>query len=304
MAAIKLFRLDPEVEEIRAQSVAVEKSLQNLMEQNLEVLLGVRCLASEHSTGQTHAGRIDTLGLDENGSPVIIEYKRSLNETVINQGLFYLDWLLDHKAEFELLAQKKLGADVSDTIDWGNPRLLCIAGDFTRYEEHAVQQIGRSIELIRYRWYSQELLLLELVNVGTGRDVKLPSAPRTFGEAAANERRVTEVMAAASPELRDRFEALSAELMALGEDVQLSPMKHYFAFKRIKNFARVVPHPSDGKLLIYVKVGPESVELEPRFTRDMSNSVRWGSADLEITVRSDEDLDKARPLILRSYEAS
>ena len=32
-------------------------------------------------------------GIDENCSPVIIEYKRALNENVINQGLFYLDWL-------------------------------------------------------------------------------------------------------------------------------------------------------------------------------------------------------------------
>jgi hypothetical protein len=35
---------------------------------------------------------------DENGSPVIFEYKRSVNENVINQGLFYLNWLLDHRA--------------------------------------------------------------------------------------------------------------------------------------------------------------------------------------------------------------
>jgi RecB family endonuclease NucS len=48
------------------------------------------------STGKTHRGRIDSLGLDENGCPVIIESKRKLNENVINQGLFYLDWLLDH----------------------------------------------------------------------------------------------------------------------------------------------------------------------------------------------------------------
>ncbi len=79
-----------------ASAVAIEKALQTLIERNLGALLGVRFLASEYSTGKTHGGRIDTLGIDENGSPVIIEYKRSTNENVINQGLFYLDWLLDH----------------------------------------------------------------------------------------------------------------------------------------------------------------------------------------------------------------
>ena len=66
-------------------------------------LLGVRFLATEYATGKTHGGRIDSLGIDEDNSPVIVEYKRSTGENVINQGLFYLNWLMDHKAEFELL---------------------------------------------------------------------------------------------------------------------------------------------------------------------------------------------------------
>lgn len=76
--------------------MALEKSLQSLIDQNLDTFLGIRFLASEYSTGKTHGGRIDTLGIDENGCPCIIEYKRASNENVINQGLFYLDWLLDH----------------------------------------------------------------------------------------------------------------------------------------------------------------------------------------------------------------
>ena len=119
-------------------------------------------------TGKTHGGRIDTLGLDENASPVIVEYKRALNENVINQGLFYLDWLLDHKAEVKLLVIDRFGREEADRIDWGGTRLLCIAGDFTRYDEHAVQQINRNIELIRYRNFSEGLLLLEAKN-GHGR---------------------------------------------------------------------------------------------------------------------------------------
>jgi len=54
--------------------VAVEKSLQEMIEQNLDVFLGVRFLATEYYTGKVHGGRIDTLGIDENGCPVIIEY--------------------------------------------------------------------------------------------------------------------------------------------------------------------------------------------------------------------------------------
>ena len=51
---------------------------------NLDSYPEIRFLATEYSTGVNHGGRIDTLGIDENGSPVIIGYKRSMNENVIN----------------------------------------------------------------------------------------------------------------------------------------------------------------------------------------------------------------------------
>jgi RecB family endonuclease NucS len=110
MSDIKIFKIQGNiVNEIKGTSVALEKSLQDIMEKNLEEILGIRFLATEYTTGKTHGGRIDSLGIDENGCPVIIEYKRAMNENVINQGLFYLDWLMDHQAEFKLLVLEKLG---------------------------------------------------------------------------------------------------------------------------------------------------------------------------------------------------
>jgi RecB family endonuclease NucS len=80
MADVKLFRLaNGGVNELPGTTEAVEKSLQSLFERNLWPLLGVRFLASEFTT--THGGRIDTLGLDENGCPVILEFKRATTRT-------------------------------------------------------------------------------------------------------------------------------------------------------------------------------------------------------------------------------
>ena len=125
----KTFSIDEgNTHELRGESLAVEKSLQQVIENNAEKLLGIN-FWPQNIQQENHAGRIDTLAIDENYSPVIIEYKRTTNENVINQGLFYLDWLLDHKAEFELIVMKKLGREFSDKIDWSSPRLLCIAGD-------------------------------------------------------------------------------------------------------------------------------------------------------------------------------
>lgn len=77
---LKLFQIaNKSVQELEGRSASVEKSIQTLLEQHLEAFLGVRFLASEYATDKTHIGRIDTLGIDENNSPVIIEYKRALN---------------------------------------------------------------------------------------------------------------------------------------------------------------------------------------------------------------------------------
>ena len=196
MSDIKLFRYNHAgAIELTGKSVAIEKKLQSLIESQMETFLGVRFLASEYSTGAKHRGRIDSLGLDENGCPVIVEYKRHSNENVMNQGLFYLDWLLDHKADFRLLVMDKLGKEEADKIEWGGTRLLCIAADFTRYDEHAVAQINRNIELIRYKLFGDDMLLFELVN-GSSATVSIQDSGASSKDVA--EPKATKIPAAST----------------------------------------------------------------------------------------------------------
>ena len=298
MGDIKLFRHGTSgVVELEGKSVVVEKTLQTLMEKNLDGFLGVRLLGSEYSTGKTHGGRIDSLGIDENNGPVIIEYKRSLNENVINQGLFYLDWLLDHRAEFTLLAMGRLGADIESKIDWSGPRLICIAADFTKYDEHAVSLISRNIELLRYRSFGDDLLLLELVNAGTAA---VESGVAGVKTASPNKTAAEYVEQAPAP-LLDLYHALEAFLLALG-DVQVKVTKTYIAYRRIKNFACV--EVQSKKLNLFLKIDPKSVTLEPGLTRDVSKIGHFGTGDLEVIIDSEAALERAKLLIPQSYENS
>lgn len=121
----------------------------------METFFGVRFLATEYTVAQTsgadvQGGRIDSLGIDENMCPVIFEYKRDANENVINQGLFYLDWLIDHQADFKLLVMEKLGKAQAEAIDWSRPAVCCIANAFGKYDLHAIKQMNHNIRLIRY----------------------------------------------------------------------------------------------------------------------------------------------------------
>ena len=300
MGDLKLFRIKNEVKELVGTSVAIEKSIQTLIENNMEAFFGITFLASEYSTGKNHGGRIDSLGIDENYCPVILEYKRALNENVINQGLFYLDWLMDHKAEFKLLVMEKVGKDIADKIEWSMPRLLCIAGDFTKFDEYAVKQINRNIELIRYKKYEDDLILFELVNATTASQTAIIS------DEGVNKhnvyKTVTENLKQADKELQDLYYSVKDFILNLGDDIQEKVLKYYIAFKKIRNFACVEIYPKSKSILIYLNINPNEVELKEGFTRDVSNIGHYGTGNLEVRINSKDDFEKAKELITKSYD--
>jgi predicted transport protein len=293
MGEINLFRVSDEgsVTEISPDPVELERNVQNLIEENLEELLGITFLESEYSTGEKHGGRIDTLGLDENNSPVIIEYKKTQNQNVINQGLYYFDWLVDHKAEFENLVHDKIASDRE--VDWSSPRLVCIAPDFTKYDSHAVEQIGQNIELMRFEQYSGGLLLLELLNVVESSDETESSREYTT---------VGEKIQQASDDLRRLFEELDEFILSLGDDIQKKELKYYFAYKRIQNFVCVYITPDKGEIRVYLKIDPDELETMPDIGRDVTNTGHYGTGDLELTISEKDDLEICKEYIELSYD--
>ena len=281
MGDVKLFNIEESnTYELVGEAVAIEKSLQSIIESNTEQLLGISFLASEYSTGRNHSGRIDTLGIDENYSPVIIEYKRTTNENVINQ----------------------LSKTVSDKIEWSSPRLLCIAGGFTKYDEHAVKQINRNIELYRYKYFENKFLLLDLVNATftTSQKEKIvKSVPQLDTD---NSSYTSKNLEAANEKLTDLYYELYEYMMSKGDDVQFKELKHYVAFKRIKNFACLEVHPSHQKIIMFVKVDMQQTVIEPGFMRDMTNINHWGTGNLSLVIKNKEDVEKAKKYIDESYE--
>lgn len=275
----------------------------------MDTFLSIRFLATEFST--SNGGRIDSLGLDENGCPVIIEYKRHSNENVINQGLFYLDWLLDHKADFKLLAMSVLGNDVADTIEWSGARLVCIASDFNRYDEYAIKQIDRNIELMRYKYFSNDLLLLELVNTqisskpAVQESVTVNTMQAETKKTSAYDWTMEKAKSQCSETLLSLFDELCLFTESLSDDIIRKDLKLYTAFKRIKNLAcvSIVPN-KDPRVIIWLKLDPTSIELESGFTKDVRNVGHWGTGDLEVEIRNDEQANKAKVLIQKAFEES
>ena len=311
MSDIKLFQYDQQsATALTANAASFEKDLQFLLESNMETFLGVHFLATEYSTGKTHKGRIDSLGLDENGCPVIVEYKRHSNENVINQGLYYLDWLLDHTAEFKWLVLERLGKEAADKIEWRGTRLICIACDFNKYDEYAVQQINRNIELVRYRLFNGHLLLLELVNAQSmnADSSELPASASDVGKINQNNKKNRDDsqqarLKAASEPLCALYNQLCDFAFNLGDEVQRIELKQCTAFKKIKNFVSVViyPSPKDPLIRLFLKLNPELIPPKEGVTRNVRGIGHWGTGDLEVSVRKSADFALGQQLIEQSY---
>lgn len=283
-----------------ASHPAKEKGLQGLIEANLEPLFGVRFVASEFSTGQKHRGRIDTLGLDQDGSPVIIEYKLTSHDNVINQGLFYLDWLMDHRGDFELAARSRLG---EVDVTWTGPRLILLAGTFNRYDQYAVNRIDERIELWTYTLYENDLLAIDLLSA------EETVSPKDKGQAKAGLRSPKAASVSAksifdldhhlvkmSPTTQALFELLRDQIMNLGADVTERFMNQYIGYRRLKNFCEIVGLRS--KLNVFLD-GP--IKDPNGICEDVSGIGHWGTGHNRTTVASEDDAMAVLPLIAQAY---
>ena len=295
MAEIKLFSLNEGVKECTSSEVVLEKELQTLIEQNMEIFFWVRFLKSEYAVTN---GRMDSIGIDENNSPVIFEYKRSQNENVINQGLFYLDWLLDHKADFKLLVIDKLGMEAADNIDWSVPCVICVAHDFTKYDMHAVNQMQRNIKLVSYRRYDNGMLLLEHLNTPIVKPI-MENMGDENGTKNSTQKTHLEKLAATSENMKNLYHSICDFIESLGDDIVSNQLKLYLAYKKVQNMVCIEIY--NKQIILFLKLNPDTVKLENGFTRDMRSIGHYGTGDLQITIKNAADFERAKPLLERAY---
>lgn len=101
----------------------LEKEIQNLFENNLSLISDFIFVKSEFSIKNR---RIDTLAFDpKNKYFVIIEYKRNKNYNVIDQGVSYLNLMLEYKAEFIIEYNESLNKNLKrKDVDWSQSKVI------------------------------------------------------------------------------------------------------------------------------------------------------------------------------------
>lgn len=278
------------VKQLKTSNIKNEKELQNLVENNLEEIFGIRFIDTEFSTGEKHVGRIDTLGVDENNSPVIIEYKWGEKDNVINQGMFYLDWLVDHKGDFQIAAEKKLGNKIK--IDWGQPRLILIASSFNRYDKYAINRMAENIELWVYKLYENEILSFEI--------------EASSKVSSTKGKRVTKVdyksydlnyhLKKTSKDLQQRFLELREKILELTDVEEKMEQKSGITYRTSKSFTRF----EFCKTYIQILLRQPKYNDPKKLIRDITE-FQWGYKG-QIKLKLDSDIDYVFSLIKQSYE--
>jgi predicted transport protein len=284
-----------------------EKRLQTLVEKNLLATFNCRFIATEFSTGEVHRGRIDTLALSEDNNPVIIEYKKIRSSDLLTQSFYYLGWLKDHKGDFELLTRRVLGHGIE--IDWSDIRVICLARDFSKFERTAAREMGGYIELWQYRLFANSCFYLEEIHKRTrvpitldedGKDPVMVAAgkkaalTRTTGSYTYDER-----FAGKPKQIIVLAQKIREFIAGLDAAIEESPKKLYVAYKTSQNI--VCMEAQKQRILLYLKLDPKSISDPPPIVRDVSKIGHYGTGDTEVTIRSDEDVETAKPLIEQAY---
>ena len=266
-----------------------EFALRDFFADNLEDLLGVRFIEKEYPILE---GRIDTLGLDENNSPVIIEYKWKENEEVLAQGLFYYNWLLKNKKHFELLVDKRLGKDI--IINWDRPRVILVAQGFGRYIQGAVEQ-EKHIELLSYHNYEPDILQLE--SVYTPPEQK--NIRREISREDTTEYNLNYHLKNTSEPMQNQFQRIRERIIQLSEVVEKENMKSGITYRTTKSFVHFDFRPTWIQVLL----------RDHTYTNDTKHIVKdvtsneWGYKGL-VKMTPETDLDYLFELVKQSYEST
>ncbi len=293
---------------VEQKNFSLEKGLQSLIEGNLEEVFNCRFVATEFSTGAQHAGRIDSLALSEEDNPVIIEYKKVESSELINQSLFYLHWIQDHKGDFEIAAQKTLGNGVK--VDWSDVRVICIAPNYKKYDLHAVQVMGANIELWKYRLFTNSSLYLEEILHSTKTTTAMSQSSNKNSVVVEAGKKAPQVRATTTYTLGEHFEGKSKEIYGLMHEIrefitgldsaiEEVPKKFYIAYKSSKNIVCMEARSKNIKLFIKLK---ESDVLEPpKSYRDVSKIGHSGTGEAEFTVSTPEEFEEIKSYIELAY---
>lgn len=277
----------------------LEKDIQKLFEQNLELIANLKLIKSEFII---KSNRIDTLAFDEESKAfVIIEYKRNQNYSVVDQGVSYLNLMLEYKADFivEYNETQKWNLKRND-VDWSQSKIIFVSPSFTDFQKQSSNFKDLAIELWEIKQFENEIVVINPIK-------KSKSAPSIKQVQQSDDSEISNVakqikiyteedhLQGKSDGIKELFEEYKNAIINLIPDIDIEPKKLYIAFKKSKNIVDVVVARNGLKIFINLKKG--ELDDSKKIARDVSLIGHWGNGDYEIIVSDTRNIEYIMSLV-------
>lgn len=269
-----------------------EKQLQTYIEKYLQELFHCHFLKNFY---KVPGGEIDTLAITEDGTPCIIEYKRKKEETIINQIVFYYDWLGQKSTKFEFeRVVKENDLTKSIQVDWSKIRLICVAEEYSKWDASLIKHLDTDIECWTYSYHEDELDV-HLDPIIAQYKKRKPSENRLVPD---KEVTLEDHRNKADREGRVLLDKLREEVFKLGDDIEEGYLPEYIKYFVNTTFLGV--HVRKKWLIIHLRIDEKTFKDPKKLAKDISE--RGWSVKREMKIKNMEELKYAISLIKQAHD--
>lgn len=292
-----------QLSQLKQQKFKLEKDIQRLFEENLTLLSGYIFIRSEFSIKNS---RIDTLAFDpETQAFVIIEYKRQQNSSVVDQGISYLNLMLEYKADFIVEYNEKQKAPLKrNDVDWSQSKVIFVSPTFNDFQIQATNFKDLPIELWEVNRFDNDIITLNIINKSkSAPNIKAVSIEKNEEFSTLKEIKVyqeSDHLSDKSDFIQELYEDFKQGILNLDPDIEINTRKLYIAFKKDRNIADIRIQQKNLKIWINLPCG--ELDDPKNLAKNVSNTGHWGNGDYEITIESTRYLEYIMSLIKQAIK--
>ena len=288
-----------QVNSLKEKPFKLEKEIQNLFEANLIALTNLQFIKSEFTI---KSNRIDTLAFDEESNAfVIIEYKRSQNYSVIDQGVSYLNLMLEYKADFivEYNESQKETLKRSD-VDWSQSRIIFVSPSFTDFQKQSSNFKDLSIELWEIKQFENDVIVINPIK----KSKSAPSIKQVQNNDNSEISKVTQEIkiyneedhiTGKSDDIIELYETFKNAILQLSSDIEVVPKKMYVAFKLKNNIVDI--RIQQKNLIFWINMKKGTLDDPKNLTIDASSKGHYGNGDYELSISDTQNLEYIMSLV-------
>jgi len=287
------------ISQIKEKPFKLEKEIQKLFEQNLSTIMNLEFVKSEFPIKDK---RLDTLAFDiQTNAFVIIEYKRDKNISVFDQGITYLNLMLQNQAEFIVEYNESLNKKLKrQDVDWSQSRVVFVSTDFTDIQIGATDFKDLSIELWTVKRFENGIIAVTPIKKSRNAVSFKPIAHRSKEmENVAKKIKVyteEDALNNKSDTVSELYYRFRSAIMNMVEGIEIRPQQMYIAFKK-DNRNIVDIHIQSSGLKIFINVKRGKLDDPKNLARDISSIGHWGNGDYEVHVSDTKNLEYILSLI-------